>query len=247
MRRDRRRMRRLAIEGQGLSAIKTARVTDTVYRVLRDGIVNATFAPGSRLNVEEIAQRLHVSRTPIHEALAVLATEGLVDVQPRKGTYVAAFTHQDFVETLAIRRALELLACETACERVDPDEIAELRELMSAMERAVTDTSDTEQAARTHDALNLEFHRRIVALSGNRRLISVYDDLQAHVRIARAHLSATTWRERVPIETQEHGTILAALEARRVDDMRAALDAHIRRSSVALLRDVMTREGEDER
>lgn len=215
--------------------------------MLRDGIVNSTFAPGSRLNVEEIAQRLNVSRTPVHEALAVLATEGLVEVQPRKGTYVTAFTHQDFVETLAIRRALEMLACETACDHVDDDAIAKLRELMNTMERVVAEMSNSEEAAQSHDALNLAFHRRIVVLSGNRKLISVYDDLQAHVRIARAHLNATTWRERVPIETQEHGVILAALAARRVDDMRAALDAHIRRSSAALLRDVMAQEGGDER
>ena len=226
-----------------MTAIKTARITDTVYQVLRDGIVTAAFPAGSRLNVEEIAKRLRVSRTPVHEALAVLATEGLVEVQARKGTFVAAFTHEDFVETLAIRRALEVLACETACERVDADEMVALRELMTAMERVATEKLDAKEAVQKHDALNLSFHSRIVALSGNRRLISVYDDLQAHVRIARARLNATTWRERLAIETKEHGAILEALEDRDVDQLRAAIEAHIRRSSAALLRDVMAREG----
>lgn len=226
-----------------MTAIKTARITDTVYRVLRDGIVNAAFPAGSRLNVEEIAKRLRVSRTPVHEALAILATEGLVEVQARKGTFVAAFTHEDFVETLAIRRALEVLASETACDHVDSEAIDALREQMTAMERLATANLDAEEAVQQHDALNLEFHSRIVALSGNRRLTVFYNDLQAHVRIARARLNATSWVERLAIESREHRAILAALEARDTNRLRAEIDAHIRRSSAALLRDVLAREG----
>jgi GntR family transcriptional regulator, rspAB operon transcriptional repressor len=226
------------MEDGGLSAIKSERVTDTVYQVLREGIVNRTFAPGSKLNVEAIARRLDVSRTPVHEALAVLATDGLVEVQPRRGTFVAAFTPVDYAETLDVRRALEVLACETACERASEDDIASLRTLMLEMERCVAEADDAAVAARTHDAKNFEFHHHLVQLSGNRRLIAMYEDLRAHLRIARAHLDATTWLERVPIETAEHLAILEALEARDVRAMQRALDAHLRRSSDSLIADV---------
>lgn len=231
------------IDASGLTAIKTERVTDTVYQVLREGIVNATFAPGSKLNVDEIAKRLQVSRTPVHEALAVLATDGLVEVQPRRGTFVAEFTPEDYVETLDIRRALELLACEPACERATDADIAELRALMHEMERSVTDAANPDEAAKAHDAQNLEFHRRLVALSGNRRLIAMYDDLGAHVRIARAHLDATDWLARVPQESAEHAAILTAFEARDAAAMQRALDAHLRRSTDSLLEDVTRPEG----
>ncbi len=228
---------------RGLSAIKTERVTDTVYQVLREGIVNRTFAPGSKLNVDEIARRLDVSRTPVHEALAVLATDGLVDVQPRRGTFVAAFTLDDYAETLDVRRALETLACETACVRVTEDDLADLRRLMGEMERSVAENDDAAVAARTHDAKNSLFHHRLVQLSGNRRLIAIYDDLRAHLRIARAHLNATTWLLRVPIEAAEHVAILEALAARDVTAMQRALDAHLRRSATSLIEDVSRPEG----
>ena len=222
----------------GLRAIKTERVTDTVYQVLREGIVNRVFAPGSKLNVDEIAKRLQVSRTPVHEALTVLANDGLVDIQPRKGTFVAEFTREDYAETLDIRRGLELLACETACTRATAVDIAALETLMHDMERSVTEAPDPDTAAHAHDAKNLEFHQRLVELSGNRRLIAMYADLRAHLRIARAHLNATTWLSRVPIETAEHATIIEALKARDVAAMQRALDAHLHRSSASLIADV---------
>lgn len=227
--------------GPGLSAIKTARVTDTVYEVLREGIVEGAFAPGSKLNVDDIARRLDVSRTPVHEALAVLATEGLVEVQPRKGTFVAEFTLDDYAETLDVRRALEVLACERACARVTPSDVEELRDLMHQMERCVADAPNAAAAAATHDATNSAFHHRLVQLSGNRRLIAMYDELRAHVRIARAHIDATTWFARVPQEAAEHAAILEALAARDVAALERALDAHLRRSAASLITDVSLR------
>jgi GntR family transcriptional regulator, rspAB operon transcriptional repressor len=228
-----------------LPAIKTQRVTDTVYQMLREQIVNRTFPPGSRLNVDEIARRLQVSRTPVHEALAVLATDGLVEVQPRRGTYVAEFTGDDYAETLDVRRALELHACEPACARVTADDIAELRRLMHTMERCVAETGDVQAAAKRHDAKNSAFHHRLVQLSGNRRLIAMYDDLRAHLRIARAHLNATAWLERVPTEAAEHRAIVDALEARDVHALRQALDAHLVRSSESLIADMTRPERRD--
>jgi DNA-binding GntR family transcriptional regulator len=226
-----------------LAAIKTERVTDTVYQVLRESIVKRYFAPGSKLNVDEIARRLQVSRTPVHEALAVLATDGLVEVQPRRGTFVAAFTLDDYAETLDVRRALEVLACEAACRRVTPADLEALRRLMDEMERSVAGGVDVAAAASTHDAKNSAFHHRLVQLAGNRRLTAMYDDLRVHLRIARAHLNATSWLARVPIEAAEHLAIVDALAARDVGAMQGALDAHLRRSTASLIEDVSRPEG----
>lgn len=226
-----------------LAAIKTERVTDTVYQVLRESIVNQTFKPGSKLNVDEIARHLEVSRTPVHEALAVLATDGLVEVQPRRGTFVAEFTLDDYAETLDVRRALEVFACETACQRVARHDLDALRSLMDEMERSVIDHDDVAVAATAHDSKNSAFHQRLVQLSGNRRLTSMYDDLRVHLRIARAHLNATSWLARVPIEAAEHRAILIALEARDVNAMQHALDMHLRRSASSLIEDVSRPEG----
>lgn len=231
------------MDGSGLRAIKTERVADTVYRMLRERIVTGAFAPGSKLNVDDIAKRLQVSRTPVHEALTVLANDGLVEIQPRRGTFVAEFTAEDYAETLDVRRALEWLACETACHHATDDDIEELERLAADMALAVKEIGDPEAAARTHDSKNLAFHLSLVELSGNRRLIDMYDDLRAHLRIARAHLNATAWLERVPVETAEHQRILDALRARDPSAMQRALNDHLCRSSRSLVGDVMRTEG----
>lgn len=217
-------------------------MTDTVYRLLREGIVNGTLPAGSKVNVDEITRSLDVSRTPVHEALAALASDGLVEVHPRRGTFVTEFTAEDYAETLDIRRALELLACESACENASEADIAALEGLMRDMEASVREGAEAGEAARVHDAKNLEFHRRIVQLSGNKRLIDMYEDLRAHLRIARAHVDATAWLGRVPTEAAEHSEIVRALKKRDVTAMKSALDAHLRRSSASLTAD-MTKGG----
>jgi DNA-binding GntR family transcriptional regulator len=166
-----------------------------------------------------------------------------VDVRPRKGTFVTEFTLDDYRETLDIRRALELLAAETVCDHVGDDDVHALRALMREMERVVASERDPAEAARRHDAKNLEFHLRLVRLSGNRRLVAMYEDLRAHLRIARAHLDAHEWRSRVDTETREHGQILTALEARDASRLADALHHHLTRSASSLIDDVARREG----
>lgn len=233
------------MEQATLKAIRTERVTDTVYQVLRERIVEQQFPPGSKIHVDEIARQLDVSRTPVHEALSILAADGLVEVRPRRGTFVTEFTTNDYAETLDIRRALEVLACETACENATANDIAELRALVEGMPEAVRDTREPAEAARIHDAKNLEFHLKLVGLSDNRRLIALYADLRAHLKIARAHVDATEWLERVPEETREHHEIVEALAQHDVEAMKFALDAHLRRSAASLIEDITRGEGRE--
>ena len=233
------------MEQTTLKAIRTERVTDTVYQMLRERIVEQQFPPGSKIHVDEIARQLDVSRTPVHEALTLLAADGLVEVRPRRGTFVIEFTSNDYAETLDIRRALELLACETACANATESDIAELRALVDDMPETVRGASDPAEAARVHDARNLEFHLKLVDLSGNRRLTALYADLRAHLKIARAHVDATEWLGRVPDETREHHEIVAALAKRDVDAMKSALDAHLKRSAISLIEDITRGEGRE--
>jgi len=229
-----------------LTAIRTERVTDTVYQVLRERIVEQQVLPGSKIHVVEIARQLDVSRTPEHDALSMLAADGLVEVRSRRGTFVTEFTTTDYAETLDIRRSLEVLACETAVENATDGDIAELQALVDGMPETVEKATSPADAARVHDAQNLEFHLRLVGLSGNRRLIDLYADLRAHLKIARAHVDATEWLSRVADETREHQEIVKALAQRDVDALKAALDAHLRRSAASLIDDITRAEGRDQ-
>src|SRR6185295_5329524 len=104
-----------------LPVLTRRRATDEVYDVLRASILDHRFRPGERLFVDQIAAHLGVSLTPVRHALQQLATEGLVEIRPRSGTYVASLTDADISETFEIRRALEYLAAESAVSRIEDE------------------------------------------------------------------------------------------------------------------------------
>ena len=167
------------MESDSLTAIRTERVTDTVYQMLRERIVEQRFAPGSKINVEEIAKQLDVSRTPVHEALTILANDGLVEVRPRRGTFVTEFTSRDYEESLDIRRALEVLACETVVVHATEEDIADLRRLVEQMASSVVDASDSAEA---------QEHLNIIDALERRDVAALKSALDIHLRRSTASL-----------------------------------------------------------
>ena len=94
---------------------------DVVFQTLRQAILYGELKPGERLMEVHLAERLGVSRTPIREAIRKLELEGLVVMIPRRGAVVASITEKDLKDVLEVRRTLEILACEVACERITPE------------------------------------------------------------------------------------------------------------------------------
>src|SRR5690242_14145878 len=106
-----------------LPKIEQKRAVDEVHQCLRDAILTRQFSPGQRLDMDSIARQLGVSLTPVRGAISLLAADGLVDVQPRSGTYVATVSAKDVEETMDIRCALECLAAEKAVARLTKDDL----------------------------------------------------------------------------------------------------------------------------
>lgn len=215
-----------------LTQIGRRRATDEVYDILRRGILQHMFAPGERLNIDEIARKLGVSLTPVRHAVQLLSAEGLIEIRPRSGTFVASLSTEDIAETFDIRRALECLAAETAAARITPDRIAAMKQQLAVLRKAIRN----EQDLKRHEAANSEFHRILVEASGNRRLMEMYEGLKAHLQIGRVH-SATgaDLRQRLADEQSEHEEILAAVTARDRARLVAALGKHIDRAKKALI------------
>jgi DNA-binding GntR family transcriptional regulator len=210
------------------------RLTDAAYRTLKEQILNQAFAPGQRLNVGDLARRLGMSRTPVKDALNALASEGLVDILPRKGTFVAGLSPDTLAEVFELRRALELLAAELLVPRVSESDLGRLRERLAALEEPIEHDGDVDE----HMRRNLAFHRQFVELAGNRTLLEVYEGLNAHIQIARVHARWDNWQQRRRQERDEHRMILRALEARDAAALAAAVNAHIRRSKESLIEDL---------
>jgi DNA-binding GntR family transcriptional regulator len=187
---------------------------------LRDMIVQGRLTAGERLNERLLTAQLGLSRTPLREAIKVLATEGLVELLPNRGAIVAPMDATRLGETLAVMGALEALAGELACLSATQAQINEIRALHYEM-LAYHARGDLAGYFKFNQAI----HLKIVKYSGNAVLYNSYRQLNANVRRARylANLSKERWDAAV----REHDEILAALGARDVKRIKALLSDHL--------------------
>lgn len=195
---------------------------------LRDLIIQGQLAPGVRLNERVLCERLGLSRTPLREAIKLLATEGLVELLPNRGAVVSRIDADGLAQTLEVMGALEALAGELACRRASAGRIAQVRALHEKM-LARHAARDLAGYFRYNQAIHLE----IVAAAGNPKLEATYRQLNANVRRVRymANLSGERWDKAVA----EHEEILAALEGRDADRLKRLLRDHLARKLASVL------------
>ncbi len=193
---------------------------EEVVDQLRDLIVQGQLAPGSRLNERVLTAQLGISRTPLREALKLLATEGLVELLPNRGAIVAMIDPARLAEALHVMGALESLAGELACANATPETIAEIRALHYEM-LAMHARRDLAGYFKYNQAI----HLKIVEASGNSVLANTYRQLNANVR--RARYMANLSKERWDAAVREHEEILAALGARDAVRLKALLRDHL--------------------
>ncbi len=217
--------------------VERRRVSDSVYEELLRAILDHRFRPGERLVIPELANGLGVSQMPVRQAIDRLSEEGLVDVRPRSGTYVAQADEQEVAETFDIRRALDRLAAETAVLHVCDQDIDELEDYVRQMD-GYAERESSEMGK--HDRINWEFHLLIVRLSGNEKLYEMYKQLNAHLKIASVHVSNLDWASRVPQAQREHRAIVDALCERSSSELAKVLSVHVERSKAALIGDIRT-------
>lgn len=145
---------------------------DVVFNTLRQEILTGKLKPGERLMEIHLANKLGVSRTPIREAIRKLELEGLVIMIPRRGAEVAQITLKSLEDVMEVRRALDVLAIELACERMSQEELNSLFEACENFNAAVK-TKDTRKIAEA----DVAFHDIIVLSTGNARLIQLVNNL----------------------------------------------------------------------
>ena len=185
---------------------------------LHDLIVEGALPAGAKVPERELCTRFGVSRTPMREALKVLAADGLVSLEPNRGAWVSKVTIEELEEVFPVMGALESLSGELACARITDAQIAEVRTLHDAMLRCF-EARDLPGYFRT----NRQIHDKILDAAGNATLSAQHRSLAARVRRVRymARMSETLWRRAVA----EHEDIIEALEARD----GPALAQHLRR------------------
>ena len=193
---------------------------EEVIDQLRDRIVQGELAPGARLNERVLCEQLGISRTPLREAIKMLATEGLVELLPNRGAIVTPLKAATIADTLAVMGSLESLAGELACANASEADLAEIRALHFEM---LAHHARRELAG--YFKYNQLIHLKIIEASGNPVLTNTYRQLNANVRRARymANLSQERWDAAV----REHEEILAALASRNAPRLKRLLAEHL--------------------
>ena len=187
---------------------------------LRQMILDGELPPGARLSERALGERLGVSRTPLREALRMLASEGLVRHEPNRGAVVAPLDRADIEATFELLAALEGLAGELAAKRIDTAQLAEIKALHFEM-RAHHARGDRAAYFRA----NQDIHRHIAAAANNPVLVETFERLNA--RVKRVRYAANLTQERWAKAVEEHERMIAALDARDGAALRAILEAHL--------------------
>lgn len=205
-----------------LSPIVRSTLHDEVVDRLRRLIVDGDLLPESHIPELEICRRLGISRTPLREALKVLAAEGLVTLIPHRGASVTKLEPDSVDYMFQVLESLEALAGELACSHMSEKAIGEVRTWHEEMIRCYKRHDRI-----TYFHLNQRIHESIVRQCGNPILVGVYEGLGSRVRYARymVNLSPESWQEAV----REHHQILGALEARNGRRLARILKKHLRR------------------
>lgn len=187
---------------------------------LRDMIVSGELAPGMRIPEKELCERFGISRTPLREALKVLATEGLILHLPQRGSRVNLISEEELRELFPIIAALEALAGDLAARSISDEGLGQLRTLHSQMMDAFDAREHLE-----YSRLNREIHLAIFEAAGNRSLSQVYRSMELRIRNIRhtVRQNDDDWARAVA----EHEELLAAIEARNGPETARLMQVHV--------------------
>jgi len=201
-------------------AIPRAALHEQVAHRLRQMLVENRIAPGAKLNERELSEVLNVSRTPLREAIKMLAAEGLVELLPNRGAIAVQLTEADVLDTFEVMAGLEAQSGELAAQRITDNELAEIRAMHFEMTAAYT-----RRDLSNYYRLNAAIHRAINAAAKNPVLTATYNQVNARLQALRfrSNQDEAKWKRAM----KEHEQMIDALSERDPVTMRTVLLAHL--------------------
>lgn len=209
-------------------------IREIAYDTLKRAIVTGEIQPGARIVETDYADRLHISRTPLREALRKLERDGLVEYIARRGVVVRAFTIQDVDQIYTIRNALEMLTLPAIIENITPQDINDLRKKLQQMDLLVAENN-----IELLSPLARDFHTQLTSISRQARILRVIDSQDEYIR--RFSSMAISQENRRSEAQQEHHRLVDLAEARDLENFRILMQHHIDRSKEKCL-EAMNRE-----
>ncbi|MBK9134957.1 MAG: GntR family transcriptional regulator [Betaproteobacteria bacterium] len=193
---------------------------DQVAARLRTMLVEGRIAPGAKLNERVLTEQLRVSRTPLREAIKLLAVEGLVDLLPNRGAVAVRLSEADVMHSFEVLAELEAMSGRLAAERASDAERNEIRALHYEMLAAFA-----RRDLSGYYRLNAAIHAALAAAAGNPVLAAAYTRINARVQSLRfrTNQNDAKWKRAV----KEHEQIVAALDARDGEALATVLRQHL--------------------
>jgi DNA-binding GntR family transcriptional regulator len=201
--------------------LKSRSKREAAYLWLRNGIIRGRLQPGDQLVIDDLARKLDVSTIPIREALQQLEAEGFVAIRPYAGASVAAI-HPDLIfEIFAILEAVEVTSGRMACEKIDEDQLAQLRQILEDLDALEDDVDAWSQA-------NIHFHEVLCDAAGTVLIRDVLDRMLSHWDRLRRYYLQDVFGRRLQKAQKGHWEMFRALEARDPDAIERAARRHNR-------------------
>ena len=208
---------------------------DVVFNTLRQAILTGELKPGERLMEIHLADQLGVSRTPIREAIRKLELEGLVTMIPRRGAEVAQITEKSMNDVLEVRRAVDALCVELACERITKEELQRLSEACDAFAEEAK-KSEKEKDVKILAQKDVALHDIIVQATGNQRLIQLVNNLSEQMyRYRFEYLKDFSQHEKL---VEEHRIIYENIVKKNRETACEAARLHIDNQKKAIIRQI---------
>ena len=198
--------------------LRESALYEQVAERLRGRILAHTLSPGSWIDEQALATEYGISRTPLREALKVLAAEGLVTMKLRRGAYVTEVSERDLSEVFHLLALLESDAAAAVATSATDAELAELQTLHEHLESTVDDRDAFFRA-------NEQFHIRLLQIADNRWRLQLVNDLRKVMKLNRHH--SLFKQGRLEASLAEHRQIMAALKARNAAKVQKLMQQHI--------------------
>ena len=205
-----------------MSKIETTLLTEQVYNILREKIIGRIYTPGDKLDIHKLAEDFGVSRSPVKDAINQLVHEGLIEIIPRKGTYVTQLNYTDFIEVLDARLMIELWAAKQAIKIITDDEIEEWGKIVQNMDVLLNVTPFPFEK---YSKLDMNFHKTLIDWANNNKIKEVFSSLNTHVDLSR--IVHSTSLESTIKRHKDHWHMYEAMKNRDLSSLSKSLTLHI--------------------
>ena len=200
-----------------LNAVRSKR--DLVVAEIREAILNGELAPGVRLVIDDLAEKLGVSTIPVREALQQLHADGYIVFEPFIGARVAEIAAESIVEVFTLLEAMEVTSSRMACGRLGPEELSDLETIVARMDALTSDAEAWSQE-------NRHFHEFICARAGTQLVASLITKVLDHWDRLHRHFLKEVFVNHLPIAQKQHWQILRAIRTGDADEVESLVRKH---------------------